>query len=242
MQRKLLIPPYVAYLDARTARESFMPVFNRARKLAIPVRPFVLQRPLFKKNLKLPTQPNPINTASLSLLSSWLNLLYLRFVGLGKELFKSVVLVWVIWALVGSLQLLQVGFAQLHRSLRAGPLMTAGLLVLHSANKRITPGHRNHHRWQRTWICRVASWGLRSGVSLEQSSAAATSGSRWCFEVPSSPLEMWVLRNHHQTKQNCVFFSYLVASGSFFDWLFRRAWLYWLLNSTPWLIIVVINN
>ena len=51
-------PPYVAYLDARTARESFMPVFNRARKLAIPVRPFVLQRPLFKKNLKLPTQPN----------------------------------------------------------------------------------------------------------------------------------------------------------------------------------------
>ena len=58
MQRKLLIPPYVAYLDARTARESFMPVFNRARKLAIPVRPFVLQRPLFKKNLKLPTQPN----------------------------------------------------------------------------------------------------------------------------------------------------------------------------------------
>ena len=121
-----------------------MPVFNRARKLAIPVRPFVLQRPLFKKNLKLPTQPNPINTASLSLLSSWLNLLYLRFVGLGKELFKSVVLVWVIWALVGSLQLLQVGFAQLHRSLRAGPLMTAGLLVLHSVNKRInTPASKS---------------------------------------------------------------------------------------------------
>ena len=144
-----------------------MPVFNGARELTIPVWPLVLSK---ESSFLLFTFGLSYHPSHLWLIALW------------KELLQHVVLVRVI----DPLQLLQVGLAQLHRGLQVWPL-PACLLVLHSVNESISFGTRKRLSVP-TWICRVASQSLHWGVSLEQNSTGEASGSRWCFEEPSSPL------------------------------------------------------